>query len=101
VSDEVVLQTKWRQSARTRLRRCLPCNCLFPSTGSDERICHKCARRAEDARIRAYTETDGRDILNELEDWFDLDRVTRENRSKAIDDEDRTRRQGKILKKNI
>ena len=96
----IVMQTKWRQASRTRLRRCLQCDCLFASAGAEERICHKCSRRIEDSRVRAYTETDGRELLDELDDWFDLDRVTRERRSKDMDDEDRLRRQ-RLLKNKI
>jgi hypothetical protein len=52
----------------------------------------KCVRKIEDCRIRAYTEPEGREMLDELNDWFDLDMVSRRQREARMDDDARRHR---------
>lgn len=86
-------KTKWKKSARTRLRICLGCGKVFPSAGAEERMCARCTRRIEDARARACTDNPDRAISEFFDSYFDPDLVDRRKREEKHDSERRIRRQ--------
>ena len=96
---EEIARTKWKPSGVLRLRVCIHCRSTFPSAGSDERRCSKCAKKLEDARARAFTPNPESEVKDMLDDWFDEELVDRRRRDNKHDSERRIRRRnGKRLR---
>jgi hypothetical protein len=91
-----LVRTKWRLSAKLRMRMCLECREYFPSAGPESRFCPKCLRRIDEARARLACDSPAQLLLAELEDWFDPEIAERAKQRLILDTAARLRRRQQL-----